>query len=685
MARRYLWVVGALLGLFLVTAPAKADRLGGAYRGPYSDQVTPKDETSTDVTSSSSSAAPDSGAPSSSQGSNQGGSEGTTTTTTEGGGSTAPPEGGTPPPEGGTTGQEGGGSDPSAAPATEGEGSGSGSSAPPPSSSGAPSTASPGFGNSTTSRGPKTAVDDVQAYWSFWFEHNKELLLASRLKEESARAQMPAGSSVAIYSGAAAGGRSIRPLTEEMKTKVILPVLIDSATHPANFVRDAAVIALGKFGRPEVIPHLVIRLQDQDEDIVEDALLALGLTREKDALGPLLDSLRSPKDNVKAFAAMGLGLLGLPEARSALLREYSALLKVAPREKNKEYAASCVALALGMIGDGDTVNDLAVPLRSRGLDDLKVYVCQALGRIGGEKARDSLLRVATESRTQAVQAAAALALSNFPDKQVVNYLVKEGLKSGDTMTKVYSVLSLGWIGRTLPSNDGMRRQIRKELDDFCEKPQQNKYAAMYAALSLAIMGEDVAEEYITENLSEKGRNKLQKENLSALALSAAMLNLKSVAGDLREIVKKEAYDANLRGYAAFGLGLLGDERAKKEIADGMAGKKRDVLRSGCWALGLLGDRNDVDSLIDCVKLDNASLRDSRGAAAIAIGLIGDRKAVSPLVKLATEESDNETRAFAIVALGCLVDKDVVPRIPQLFANIHYRKQIPFVRDAFMDL
>ena len=75
----------------------------------------------------------------------------------------------------------------------------------------------------------------------------------------------------------------------------------------------------------------------------------------------------------------------------------------------------------------------------------------------------------------------------------------------------------------------------------------------------------------------------------------------------------------------------------------------------------------------------------RGAAVLAIGLIGDGSAVDPLVKIVREDPNSENRAFAIAALGCLVDSQPLPRIPELFKNVHYRRDFGIMREVLNNL
>ena len=90
-------------------------------------------------------------------------------------------------------------------------------------------------------------------------------------------------------------------------------------------------------------------------------------------------------------------------------------------------------------------------------------------------------------------------------------------------------------------------------------------------------------------------------------------------------------------------------------------------------------------LFTLLHSDRASFHEVRGAAALAIGLIGDGSAVEPLVDIARKDSDSSNRAFAIAALGCLVDRNPVPRMPQMFRNVHYREHFPIMREVLSNL
>jgi HEAT repeat protein len=650
MARRIVAIGGAVLALLLFTmGTVQADRLGGAYRGPFEDDVQQKEETTQEVTpeSPSGEAAPtketggtdDSGGMGTDDGSGSGGDDDTTS----------------PPPSGDDDGA-----------GMEGGDTGTEKQAPTGDSSGAGNTG--GLGGSKIGVGPgggKTRQREVLAFWPFWFEHNKEWLLADHLKRRAAGASIPVVSSC-FYFTAPGNSRVITPINEDVKLRKIFPMLVEASTdRESPWIRDAAVFALGKLGAAEGVPTLVDRVyKDTDAQVREDALLALGLTRQKAAFEPLMKALGDPR--YKSYAALGLALLGHKEAVGPLLKEYKALVRVRDQK-----TASCLAVAIGALADESHVDELADPIRKPGNDKLKVFICQALGRIPGDASEVWLMR-ALASKDDEVKAAAILSLAEFPDKQVFSRLT--GVKTSNRMAKVFTQVALARFALDLDDKDKMRRHIASTLNDAAEKPGKDEYVAMYATLGLAMMTDPIATGFFLESLHGDSK-KFSLENRSAMVLALGFLGSPEAAVILRHKLKTSVGEPELQGYAALALGLMGDMGSKEAIRDELSDTrgKAQLQRPACWALGLLGDRDDVNVLISVLKREGPGRHSVRGAAAIGIGLIGDASAVDKLLKIAKRDRNTSNRAFAIAALGCLIDKDPVPRLPQLFKNTHYRK------------
>jgi len=270
--------------------------------------------------------------------------------------------------------------------------------------------------------GGKRVVIDLRQFWMFRFEHQKESILADRI--------------------AALRTRAARPDRDAVR-KDVLPLLLESLRHESSWIRDAAVLALGKLGDRTALPHLVdVSREDPDREVAEDALLALGLLRDAEAIPHLVATLEGKDRRRAAFAALALGLTADPAAKAPLLEACRSALGEDPPD---ETLASCIAVALGVVATERDVRVLAAPLPAKGLETVKVHACQALGRIGGKTARDRLVAGASAGRGNGATAA-VLALGRLPEEPPRELLLgPHGAKSGVNLTKSAALLSLARI------------------------------------------------------------------------------------------------------------------------------------------------------------------------------------------------------------------------------------------------
>jgi HEAT repeat protein len=127
--------------------------------------------------------------------------------------------------------------------------------------------------------------------------------------------------------------------------------------------------------------------------------LAAGLRRDRSAAPQLLSKLEKTKhDDARAYAAMGLGLMGAREAVEPL----QAIL--ADSEGSVRNRAG---LALGMLGDVSVVERLIAELQDPDTTtEEKAALAQALGFIGDQRAVDALVRLAHDKETEGMMSVA---------------------------------------------------------------------------------------------------------------------------------------------------------------------------------------------------------------------------------------------------------------------------------------
>jgi HEAT repeat protein len=97
----------------------------------------------------------------------------------------------------------------------------------------------------------------------------------------------------------------------------------------------------------------------------------------------------------------------------------------------------------------------------------------------------------------------------------------------------------------------------------------------------------------------------------------------------------------------------------------------ELLKQAAIALGLLGDKNVVTSLV--TQLQDADTLTTQAAIASALGFIGDARSVDPLVgMLKDQELTGGARGFAAVALGIVAEKEELPWNAKFSVDINYR-------------
>ena len=129
--------------------------------------------------------------------------------------------------------------------------------------------------------------------------------------------------------------------------------------------------------------------------------------------------------------------------------------------------------------------------------------------------------------------------------------------------------------------------------------------------------------------------------------------------------------------------MLRDDLATGEIRALLHGAARrpEVVLHCAQALGLLGDPELVGDLCAELQAQDGSLV-RLAAAAAAIGQIGDRAALDPL--LALLDADGVTplaRAFAVVGLGAVCDKDPLPWNATYATDCNYRASTSTLTDG----
>ena len=185
---------------------------------------------------------------------------------------------------------------------------------------------------------------------------------------------------------------------------------------PSPVVRVAAAHAIVSLPADEAANLLVPLLQDKLEFIRREAAYALGETRSRSAVTPLVDVLATDKEaSVRAAAAIALGRIGDPAAASALARVLSDLPgpgkgKKKPKGEIDPFVMTAAARALGQVHSAASVDVLIATLSNESVAaDVRREAAAALGQIGDSSAVPAL-RAALASGDPYVSEAARSAL-----------------------------------------------------------------------------------------------------------------------------------------------------------------------------------------------------------------------------------------------------------------------------------
>ncbi len=241
------------------------------------------------------------------------------------------------------------------------------------------------------------------------------------------------------------GRRTVRPLIHELK-------------NPDAAVRLRAADVLGLLRDTEAVGPLIETMnRDADEGVRSQAARSLGLLGDREAVPALLAMLRDRSDEVRRHAAEALGLIGDPRAVPVLIQALGSDAAGVRVE---------AARALGHVGD-DTVPDHLIPMVVRDPDEaVRIAATGALKMRWRDRAIEGLVEMlgteeekpgwlgkwfgAKRPQNEADQEVsdrqrAAEALGELADARTINALA-EALQANDRLVRRAAVVALGKIG-----------------------------------------------------------------------------------------------------------------------------------------------------------------------------------------------------------------------------------------------
>ena len=523
--------------------------------------------------------------------------------------------------------------------------------------------AAPAFAHGGQYRGPggKTPTDPTgpvapptsSADWEAWWATNawRYIKLRERVRARDSGGET-AGSGLGTVAGpslpAAADPFDRRRLYE----REVLPVVTELLKDADSEVRSAAAVALGKMGYARSLLDLRKATFDDVRDVRDGAVLALGMLQDTLALPELHEILLDPaqQERTRSFAAVGIGLVGGPEAADLLegfLDPSADAARVGGIHRTAYTEASAIT-GLGLAKQPASIPGLRRDYASgtRYEPAVRAFASIALARLGDRESLPFLLQGIEHAREPVRQSAAiALGVLGRPgDEAVVRALARMSLEEKDINGRQFAFMSLSRIG-----GEEARAAVRRVLE------KGPKIDRPLAALAVAL-GKDAEWTPVLRRLFLEEKQPDQK---GGYVLALGLAGDREALPEIRRLALS-AGDRGLRGFCLLALGLLDDRSSAPEVR-ALGEKENDVgiKMAAATCLGLLQDPGAVPLLESMAKSgDNAYVRSS---ACRLLGEVGNPRSWSVLAAIAKDGKDNSVvRMAATAGLGNLADRSDVP-------------------------
>ncbi len=601
-----------------------------------------------------------------------------------------------------------------------------------------PVTSTPDLGTGTKPRASQPSFED----WTFWYHNNKadiENLKAAIYSLHSS--ENPLFASGNENDTNVTGATRV---TQRKVKDVVIPALIwamDKKNSGHQDTESAAYIALAKIARDpvhiETIKSGLDKARKLDLIVQESAALGLGLLRRARAEDQFtareLDKVReflfqvfeddSYQSRTRGFAAMALGLLGdQPTGSGTYSGDANAAARATTQRLFELLKASYTNqdLYVGLLSaiglqpatsvsaeEREVLADAAFKGRlykERVNDLIRSYAAHSLGRIGTRNDIKTLENILTARRgmSKNVQRSAAIGLGLLGRQvagearvDVAKALLKSYDKVKDNSTKNFAIISLAYLLiddiKSSTTDVLGNTQADEKILDVAENGSYmfQPFGAIALGLILRNISDeleidkyqefkDTAQNILREGLASK---KMSQKNRAAFATAVGIAKDADSSETLRKIVGNTKSDKELRGYAALGLGLIGNPTPEvmKTIAEAMRERSSEELRrQTAVALGLLGNhkiqgtgKTPIELLVQ--ELKQAKSQNHKGQVVLALATIGNEDALEPLVGILQNKGEQDlTRALACAGLGLIGDLEFIPSLSRGSQDVNYR-------------
>lgn len=365
-----------------------------------------------------------------------------------------------------------------------------------------------------------------------------------------------------------------------------------------------------------------------------------------DALAPLLLDQKSTSRDLRVAAMQGLGLLAPDLSRAAdkrlLWQTLGELWQFydADLGRGSELLQAHVPTAVGrLLGRGDGPDHRAAKTRllaeiggkSKRHVTVQQSAAQALGMLAlpPEQAEDDaaisqqLVRYYQDGPDQQARRFCVIALGRIGGERSRETLLKLYATANKSTEKPWVALALGLCAHASKERGEIDLVVAKLLlDDLGHTANNDTQAAM--AVALGLCGWRDAGERVQELLLKNER----AETLAGyLCVALALLDYREATPTLTDIVVRSVRRPFLLLQAAVALGRLGDKDAAVLLQKLMRDNdSAAALAALAQALGNIGDRRSIEPLRQML-VDQDLTRLARSFVAAALGSVGDKAAL----------------------------------------------------------
>jgi HEAT repeat protein len=596
---------------------------------------------------------------------------------------------------------------------------------------------SPGEGTGVPRTGFPEIGQDLTG-WSFWWEFNKDPYLNLKSAIYSDKPRTGTGNWFLGIGQGEDSRDSMKPSASDIQNKIVPALLRALETETNPDIITGAMMALAKIGdiadetgNSKFVELFTPFLSGHTQEINETAAIAIGILANDSSVAILRDLLEDSKEGralvgsnevnyrTRAFAAYGLALVGSRTGEEAIRQSiFSSLRQTLESDDSstRDIKVACL-ISMGLapmekLGfDSLPLGDpSAITSRSEQIEYLMEYfqdkknsyfvrahaptaICRLLEGTDNESAKTAAAAVFIESLAKAskrqVQQSCVIALGLLGDTDpdgidnaIRAALIQTKDKISDTQTRNFAAVALAQSGSRM-GTEAPDLAISQVSKHFMVQLSRGKNAIRpWTAIAIGILGKGLGDAAPVE-LREALDMKLRAENsplVAAYAIGSGILGNVEFTEPLLEKLERIA-DDEARGYICVALGMIGATEAIVPINDIIkdSSYRPQLLRQAAIALGLLGDKNIVDELVDTLEATNSLA--TQAALSSALGFIGDKRSIAPLVDLLENQGVTASaRGFAAVALGIVADKEYLPWNSKIATDLNYRASTVTLND-----